>query len=192
MAISCDFIVGFPGESEAEFQATLDLVDSVGYASAFSFKYSPRPGTPAASMPGQVPEPVKAERLARLHALLESQTRAFNAATVGRRLPVLLEKRGRQPGQLIGRSPYLQAVWTEAPDVRLGQVVEIEITGNGPNSLSGSLTAANMDSTASPIHSPRPEPVEGRGVAVRWSGPGVRQARDEADLGASPRSGRAA
>ena len=137
MAMSGDFIVGFPGESEADFQATLDLAATVGYASAFSFKYSPRPGTPAASMPGQLPEPVKSERLARLQALLDAGTRAFNAATVGRRLPVLLEKRGRNPGQLIGRSPYLQAVWADAPDALLGRIVQMEIVGTGAYSLSG-------------------------------------------------------
>ena len=105
MALSGDFIVGFPGETEAEFEATLQLVDAVGYASAFSFKYSARPGTPAAALPGQVAEPVKAERLARLQARLAAHTRTFSASCVGRRLPVLLEKRGRQAGQLIGRSP---------------------------------------------------------------------------------------
>ena len=142
MALSGDFIVGFPGETEVEFEATLQLVDAVGYASAFSFKYSARPGTPAAALPGQVPEPVKAERLARLQDRLAAHTRAFSATCVGRRLPVLLEKRGRQAGQLIGRSPYLQAVWTEAPEKLLGQVVDIDITAVGPNSLSGRLAAA--------------------------------------------------
>ena len=139
VAMSGDFIVGFPGESEADFQATLDLAATVGYASAFSFKYSPRPGTPAASMPVQVTEAVKRERLARLQALLDSQTRAFNGATVGRRLGVLLEKRGRNPGQLIGRSPYLQAVWADAPDALLGQIVQMDIVGTGAYSLSGRL-----------------------------------------------------
>ena len=137
IAMSGDFIVGFPGETAADFQATLDLVAAVGYAAAFSFKYSPRPGTPAASLPDQVPEPVKAERLARLLAVLDAQTRAFNASAVGRRLPVLLEKRGRNPGQLIGRSPYLQAVWADAPETAIGQIVEMQITGLGAYSLSG-------------------------------------------------------
>ena len=146
MALSGDFIVGFPGETEAEFQATLQLVEAVGYASAFSFKYSPRPGTPAAALPDQVPEAVKAERLARLQDRLAAQTRAFSAATVGRRLPVLLEKRGRQAGQLIGRSPYLQAVWTEAPEGLLGQIVGIDITSVGPNSLSGRLASTPVES----------------------------------------------
>ena len=140
MALSGDFIVGFPGESEADFEATLQLVEAVGYASAYAFKYSPRPGTPAALMQGQVPEPVKAERLARLQTRLDAQTRAFNAATVGRRLPVLMEKRGRDPGQLVGRSPYLQAVWTDAPESVLGQIVDVQIIGTGAYSLSGQLT----------------------------------------------------
>ena len=143
MALSGDFIVGFPGETEADFEATLHLVEAVGYASAFTFKYSPRPGTPAAALPNQVPEPVKGERLARLQDLIAAQTRAFSAACVGLRLPVLLEKRGRQDGQLIGRSPYLQAVWTEAPEGLVGEIVEIEITSVGPNSLSGRLASAS-------------------------------------------------
>ena len=160
MALSGDFIVGFPGETEAEFEATLQLVDAVGYASAFSFKYSSRPGTPAAALPGQVPEPVKAERLARLQERLAAHSRAFSAACVGRRLPVLMEKRGRQPGQLIGRSPYLQAVWTEAPEALLGQIVEIDITHVGPNSLSGRLSGSSDPSygAARLLHLPHPAP----------------------------------
>src|SRR5579875_2189887 len=127
MALSGDFIVGFPGETEADFQATLDLVAEVRYASAFSFKYSPRPGTPAASMSAQVPEPVKAERLARLQALLERQTRAFAEGLVGRTLPVLFERTGRRPGQVVGRSPYLQAVWAEGPSSLIGGIAEVLI-----------------------------------------------------------------
>jgi tRNA-2-methylthio-N6-dimethylallyladenosine synthase len=144
IALSGDFIVGFPGETDEDFERTLGLVAAVRYASAFSFKYSPRPGTPAASMAGQVAEPVKAERLQRLQALLEAQTRSFNASTVGRRLPVLLEKRGRRPGQLVGRSPYLQAVWAEAPESRLGEVVTMDLLAAGPNSLSGRLAEASV------------------------------------------------
>ena len=139
IALSCDFIVGFPGETEADFEATLKLIKDVGYASAFSFKYSSRPGTPAAAMPRQVEEAVKTERLAQLQALLETQTKAFNAATVGKRLPVLFEKPGRRDGQLIGRSPYLQAVWAEAPASMIGEIVQVAITAVGPNSLSGHL-----------------------------------------------------
>ncbi len=139
IAISGDFIVGFPGESEADFEATLNLVREVGYASAFSFKYSRRPGTPAAALPGQVDEAVKAERLARLQALLESQQRAFNARQVGRTCPILLEKPGRLPGQVIGRSPYLQSVHCDAALSQIGQIIPVEITASGHNSLSGRL-----------------------------------------------------
>lgn len=142
IAISGDFIVGFPGETDADFEATLQLVEAVGYASAFSFKYSSRPGTPAAAMARHVDEAVKTERLARLQALLEAQTKAFNASLVSRRVPVLFERVGRYDGQLIGRSPYLQAVWAEAPASLLGEIVEVDITAQGPNSLSGVLATA--------------------------------------------------
>jgi tRNA-2-methylthio-N6-dimethylallyladenosine synthase len=140
IAISGDFIVGFPGEREADFEATLSLVRAVGYASAFSFKYSRRPGTPAAAMPGQVADAVKEERLARLQAVLDEQQRAFNAAQAGRELPVLFEKRGRHAGQLIGRSPYLQAVHATAPDHLVGQIVPVWIEDASRNSLAGVLT----------------------------------------------------
>jgi tRNA-2-methylthio-N6-dimethylallyladenosine synthase len=139
LALSGDFIVGFPGETEAEFEETLALVRTVTYAGAFSFKYSRRPGTPAASAAEQVPEEVKAERLARLNALLEEQRQAFNRAKLGTVMPVLFERHGRHPGQLIGRSPWLQSVWTEAPAELMGEVAEVEITGVGPNSLVGRL-----------------------------------------------------
>jgi tRNA-2-methylthio-N6-dimethylallyladenosine synthase len=142
IAMSGDFIVGFPGERDADFEATLHLVREVGYASAFSFKYSRRPGTPAAAMPGQVPDEVKAERLARLQALLETQQQAFNAAQVGRILPVLIEKPGRKAGQVAGRSPYLQAVHC-AGDARLiGQIVPAAIVEATRNSLAGELELA--------------------------------------------------
>ncbi len=139
IAISGDFIVGFPGESEADFEATLSLVREVGYASAFSFKYSRRPGTPAAALPGQIDEAVKAERLARLQALLESQQRDFNARKVGQTLQILLEKPGRRPGQVIGRSPYLQSVHCEAEPSQIGEIIPVEITASGHNSLSGRM-----------------------------------------------------
>ena len=139
IAISGDFIVGFPGEREADFEATLQLVREVGYASAFSFKYSRRPGTPAAAMPDQVAEAVKDERLARLQALLEEQQAAFNAAQVGRVLPVLFEKPGRHPGQITGRSPYLQAVHATAPDRLIGEIVPVRIESAARNSLAGVL-----------------------------------------------------
>jgi tRNA-2-methylthio-N6-dimethylallyladenosine synthase len=139
IAISGDFIVGFPGEREADFEATLGLVREVGYASAFSFKYSRRPGTPASAMPGQVAEAVKEERLQRLQALLNAQQQAFNASQAGRTLDVLLEKSGRHPGQLVGRSPYLQAVHVTAPDRLLGKIVPVKVEGAGRNSLAGVL-----------------------------------------------------
>jgi tRNA-2-methylthio-N6-dimethylallyladenosine synthase len=140
IAISGDFIVGFPGERDSDFEATLALVREVGHAGAFSFKYSRRPGTPAAALPGQVAEDVKDERLARLNALLDQQARSFNASQVGRTLPVLFERRGRHPGQLIGRSPYLQAVHALAPDRLLGQIVPVRIEDAARMSLAGALT----------------------------------------------------
>jgi len=139
IALSSDFIVGFPGESEADFEATLDLVREVVFAGAFSFKYSRRPGTPAAAMPGQVDEAVKSERLARLQALLQTQQRAFNTAQVGRTLPVLFERPGRHPGQIIGRSPYLQAVHCDGSEALIGQIAPARIVGAAHNSLAGDL-----------------------------------------------------
>ena len=137
IAISGDFIVGFPGEREADFEATLSLVREVGYASAFSFKYSRRPGTPAAAMPAQVADAVKDERLARLQALLNAQQSDFNAAQVGRQLPVLFEKPGRHAGQVVGRSPYLQAVHIEGPAGLIGRIEPVRIAGATKGSLAG-------------------------------------------------------
>jgi tRNA-2-methylthio-N6-dimethylallyladenosine synthase len=142
IAFSSDFIVGFPGESAADFAETLALARDVGYAQAFSFKYSPRPGTPAATMPEQVPDHVKTERLAELQDLLAGQQRAFNAASVGRVLPVLFEKRGRHPGQLIGRSPYLQPVHAAAPEHLLGALLPVRLLRAEPNSLAGEVVTA--------------------------------------------------
>jgi tRNA-2-methylthio-N6-dimethylallyladenosine synthase len=139
IAISGDFIVGFPGERDADFEATLQLVREVDYASCFSFKYSRRPGTPAAAMPGQVAEEVKDERLARLNALLDEQRLAFNRAQAGKTLGVLFEKRGRHPGQLVGKSPYLQPVFVSAPDRMLGQIVPVKVETTAQNSLGGVL-----------------------------------------------------
>jgi tRNA-2-methylthio-N6-dimethylallyladenosine synthase len=139
LALSSDFIVGYPGETDPDFQATLDLVGTVGYAQAFSFKYSPRPGTPAAAAEDQVPEPVKAERLAALQSLLLQQQRTFNQGCVGRVLPVLFEKPGRHQGQLVGRSPYLQAVHADAPAERIGEIVPVMIRAAQPNSLAGEI-----------------------------------------------------
>jgi tRNA-2-methylthio-N6-dimethylallyladenosine synthase len=141
LALSGDFIVGFPGESDKDFEATLDLVREARYASAFSFKYSRRPGTPASAMPGQVDETVKEERLARLQALLAEQQRAFNAELVGKTLPVLFDKPGRHAGQVLGRSPYLQAVHAEGPDRLIGRIVPVKITASSMNSLTGALVA---------------------------------------------------
>jgi tRNA-2-methylthio-N6-dimethylallyladenosine synthase len=137
LALSSDFIVGFPGETDADFAATLQLVEDVGFALAYSFKYSPRPGTPAAALRRHVPEAVKAERLAALQAVLDAQAVSFNRSCVGRTLPVLLERPGRHAGQLVGRSPYLQAVHLAADGVAVGDVVPVTITECHPHSLAG-------------------------------------------------------
>jgi tRNA-2-methylthio-N6-dimethylallyladenosine synthase len=142
LALSTDLIVGYPGESEADFRATVDLVEEVRFAQAFSFKYSPRLGTPAASVSGQVPEEVKSERLAALQLLLTKQQRTFNEACVGRVLPVLLEKPGRHELQLVGRSPFLQSVHVTAATDRIGQIVLARISAATVNSLSGSIAEA--------------------------------------------------
>ncbi|MFN4288329.1 MAG: tRNA (N6-isopentenyl adenosine(37)-C2)-methylthiotransferase MiaB [Brevundimonas sp.] len=137
IAISGDFIVGFPGETEDEFEQTLALVREVRYASAFSFIYSPRPGTPAATMGRQIEPEVARERLHRLQALLAEQQKAFNADQIGRTLPVLLEKPGRHEGQLVGRSPYLQGVVCEGDAGLIGRIVDVRIEGSSLNSLRG-------------------------------------------------------
>ena len=137
IALSGDFIVGFPGETDAEFEDTLRIVDAVGYAQCYSFKYSPRPGTPAADMDGQVPAAVMDERLARLQAAINQHQVAFNSATVGRRTDILLERKGRYPGQLIGKTPWLQSVHVTAPDSAIGDLIEVDIISAGPNSLAG-------------------------------------------------------
>jgi tRNA-2-methylthio-N6-dimethylallyladenosine synthase len=139
LALSSDFIVGFPGESDADFAATLDLVRAVGFAGAFSFKYSARPGTPAALLDGQVPEAVKDARLQELQALLRAQTEAFNRAVLGRTVPVLVEKPGRHPGQVVGRSPWLQAVHFDAPGVPAGAIVDVRLARLSPNSIAGEI-----------------------------------------------------
>jgi tRNA-2-methylthio-N6-dimethylallyladenosine synthase len=139
LAFSCDFIVGFPGESDADFEATLDLIRTVGYAQAYSFKYSARPGTPAAGLPRQVPEDVKDERLARLQALLMEQMTAFNEASRGTSCAVLFERPGRHAGQLVGRSPYNQAVHVNAPDHAVGDMATVFIETCKPHSLAGRL-----------------------------------------------------
>jgi tRNA-2-methylthio-N6-dimethylallyladenosine synthase len=136
IAFTSDFIVGFPGETEADFRDTLALVEEVGFTGSYSFAYSPRPGTPAAEM-GQVDRAESAERLQRLQALITRQWRAFNASFIGRNVDVLLEKPGKLPGQLVGKTPYLQTVQVMGQPERIGQVVSLAITGTGTNTLFG-------------------------------------------------------
>lgn len=149
IALSSDFIVGFPGETDADFRATLDLVREVGYASAYSFRYSTRPGTPAAERDDQVPEHVKSDRLAELQHLLEAQSTSFNNSTIGRTVDVLLERPGRHEGQLVGRSPYMQAVHVAAASERLGRIAAVRIDAALPNSLSGTLVEGNTSENQS-------------------------------------------
>ena len=138
IAISGDFIVGFPGESEADFEATLKLVDAVGYAQAYSFKSSPRPGTPAATMDGQVASEVMDERLQRLQAAINRDQLAFNQASVGKTCQILVERQGKHAGQWLGKSPWLQSVWFDG-DAAIGDLVTAELAEAGPNSLAGRL-----------------------------------------------------
>ncbi|CAD0210024.1 tRNA-2-methylthio-N(6)-dimethylallyladenosine synthase [Rhizobium rhizogenes] len=135
IAMSGDFIVGFPGETDRDFEDTMAIVETVKYAQAFSFKYSTRPGTPGADLTDQVAEEVKAERLERLQALLLRQQKEFAESLVGKTMDVLLEKPGRMPGQLIGRSPWLQSVNLDAKTLKIGDIVHVRITATGPNSL---------------------------------------------------------
>jgi tRNA-2-methylthio-N6-dimethylallyladenosine synthase len=163
LALSTDIIVGFPGESAEDFAATMAIVEAVGFAQAYSFKYSPRPGTPAASLAGQLPEDVKAERLAILQARLSAQQAAFNAAQVGQVQPVLFERTGRKDGQIAGRSPFLQAVHIEADQSLIGEIFPVRITQAGPNSLSGviivgtnsAMKHSNADGNGSKTSSPQ-------------------------------------
>jgi tRNA-2-methylthio-N6-dimethylallyladenosine synthase len=136
IALSGDFIVGFPGETEAEFQDTLGIVDEVRYAACFSFKYSPRPGTPAATMEGQIAPEGMVDRLQRLQARLNHHQYAFNQASIGKTCKVLVERTGRHPGQWLGKSPWLQSVWFEAP-AAIGDLVTVELAAAGPISLEG-------------------------------------------------------
>jgi tRNA-2-methylthio-N6-dimethylallyladenosine synthase len=142
IAVSGDFIVGFPGETDADFEDTLQIVRAVNYAQAYSFKYSPRPGTPAADMEGQVPPAVMDERLQRLQALLNEQQLAFNRASLGSRTSLLIERRGKKPGQMIGKSPWLQSVHLDTA-AAIGDMVEVEIVSAGPNSLGGAELMRN-------------------------------------------------
>jgi tRNA-2-methylthio-N6-dimethylallyladenosine synthase len=145
LALSSDFIVGFPGETDADFEATLSLVREVGFASAFSFKYSARPGTPASASAKQVPEDVKIARLSELQTLLFAQQAAFNASCEGRVMPVLFEKPGRKKNQAVGRSPWLQPVHVEGAQGLIGEIRDVRIDAVGPNSLKGTLARAGRD-----------------------------------------------
>ncbi|MHB1101716.1 MAG: tRNA (N6-isopentenyl adenosine(37)-C2)-methylthiotransferase MiaB [Devosia sp.] len=153
LALSGDFIVGFPGETEADFAETLSIAAEVGYASAFTFKYSTRPGTPGATMDDQVPEAIKSERLARLNDQIMSQTRAFAKSCEGRVLPVLIEKHGRNSGQVGGRSPYLQAVHMEGPERLIGTIQPVEIVKAGNNSLLGKIVTIAEPNSVSLLES---------------------------------------
>jgi tRNA-2-methylthio-N6-dimethylallyladenosine synthase len=141
IAFSSDFIVGYPGETDADFDQTLGLVRAVGFASSYAFKYSARPGTPAAEMSGQIDEATKARRLAALQELIEKQRQAFNRATVGRCLEVLFEKPGRREGQVIGRSPTMQSVFAEGPRSLIGKLMEVEMVAAEPHSLRGRIVS---------------------------------------------------
>ncbi|GHA22604.1 tRNA-2-methylthio-N(6)-dimethylallyladenosine synthase [Devosia pacifica] len=153
LALSGDFIVGFPGETEDDFAQTLEIVREADYASAFSFKYSTRPGTPGAALENQVPEEVKVERLARLQSLLGERTSAFNASCVGRTLPVLIERKGRNPGQVGGRSPYLQAVHMDGDESLIGSIVPVDIIDVGKNSIVGKLSRDSEHNSGSLVDS---------------------------------------
>jgi len=149
LALSSDFIVGFPGETDRDFEATMRLVDDVQYAQAFSFKFSPRPGTPASKQTKQVKDDLKSERLARLQTLLNQQSDAFNRAMVGKCMPILLERPGRHTGQLVGRSPYLQAVHVEADGAEIGDLIDVNISDQYPHSLAAKPAVVERDSASS-------------------------------------------
>jgi tRNA-2-methylthio-N6-dimethylallyladenosine synthase len=155
IAFTSDFIVGFPGESDEDFHATMQLVDEVAFLAAFSFKYSARPGTPAADHADQVSEPEKSERLIRLQDLIEKHRQAFNRVCKGKKFPVLFEKPGRLPGQVAGRSPYLQAVQVMGPQSLIGTVAEAEVTDLGTNSMFGELVTPPTKSGATPAYEPQ-------------------------------------
>jgi len=148
VALTSDFIVGFPGETEQDFRNTLSLVDEVGFSTAYTFAYSARPGTPAAELDDQVPEAEKSERLQRLQALIAKQQRDFHASFVGRQVEVLLEKPGRLAGQLVGRTPYLQTVQVMAPRGLIGSLAQVTITDLGSNTLFGTLETAGTPALA--------------------------------------------
>jgi tRNA-2-methylthio-N6-dimethylallyladenosine synthase len=140
IALSGDFIVGFPGETEEDFAATLRIVDAVRYAAAYSFKYSARPGTPAAVMEDQIPREVMDERLQRLQERINEHQLAFNRSRVGVNTQILIERRGKLAGQMVGRSPWLQSVHVET-DAPAGEIVDVTLIAAGPNSLAGAERA---------------------------------------------------
>ena len=148
LALSSDFIVGFPGESDADFDDTMRLIDQVGFASAFSFKYSRRPGTPGAALQDQVPESVKSARLAALQALLGRQAREFNASKVGATVPVLFAETGRKPGQIIGKTPWLQSVYAAGNPRLIGRIVDVRLIEGHPNSLAGEIVTGPYEVAA--------------------------------------------
>jgi tRNA-2-methylthio-N6-dimethylallyladenosine synthase len=156
IAMTSDFIVGFPGETESDFADTLRLIDEVGFSGSFSFKYSQRPGTPGADMADQIPEGVKSERLQRLQDLIDRQQEAFNQSCVGRTLDVLFEKPGRHEGQIVGRSPYLQPVPVQAPQSLIGEMATVTITEAAGNSLFGSLVEQESQPASKIPREPEP------------------------------------
>jgi tRNA-2-methylthio-N6-dimethylallyladenosine synthase len=165
LALTSDFIVGFPGETEDDFAATLALVDEIGFCGAFSFKYSPRPGTPGAEMDEQIDDDTKSDRLYRLQAAIDRRQDIFNRRCVGRTLDVLFEKPGRYPGQLVGRSPYLQPVQVTAPAAMLGEIAAVTITEVASNSLFGALAQSPERADPSPALARRGrEEVESAGA----------------------------
>lgn len=148
IALSSDFIVGFPGETEEDFEKTLDLVSEIGFASAYSFAYSARPGTPAAIMGGLVPEPVKSERLQQLQSLIFEQQQAFNRKSIGLLVPVLFDRKGREDGQMHGRTPWNQAIHVNAPQRIYGTIQDVRVTEGFQNSLAGEIVTMETDSRA--------------------------------------------
>ena len=148
LALSSDFIVGFPGESDADFDDTMRLIERVGFASAFSFKYSRRPGTPGAALTGQVSESVKAARLAALQALLGRQAHDFNISKAGATTPVLFAETGRKPGQIVGKTPWLQSVYAEGNPRLIGRIVDVHLTEGHPNSLAGRIVTGSYEAAA--------------------------------------------
>jgi tRNA-2-methylthio-N6-dimethylallyladenosine synthase len=148
LALSSDFIVGFPGESDADFDDTMRLIDQVGFASAYSFKYSRRPGTPGAALPDQIPEGVKSARLAALQALLGRQAREFNASKVGATVPVLFAETGRKPGQIVGKTPWLQSVYAEGNARLIGHIVDVRLIEGHANSLAGEIATVACEVAA--------------------------------------------